>query len=98
MRMNRKLRNSPQRLAVVDVGGDLGGQLQALPHLLAQEAVAHEVAGLDAEGLALVALGLAQLRVVVAQRQPPEHDVARLVLHHVGVQRLGQRVLWRCCG
>ena len=38
-------------------------------------------------------LGLGQLRVVVAQRQAPEHHVARLVLHDVRVQRLGQRLL-----
>ena len=68
------------------------GSPMPLPDLLAEEAVAHEVAGVDAELLALVALGLGQLRVVVAQRQPTEHDVARLVLHHVRVERLAQRL------
>jgi hypothetical protein len=77
------------RLALLDVGRELLGQVQPLEDLLAEEAVAHQVAGLDAELLALVPLGLRQLRVVVAQCQPPEHDVARLVLHDVGVQRLG---------
>ena len=59
----------------------------------AEEAVAHQVAGLDGELLALVALRLRELRVVVAQREAAEGDVARLVLHDVGVHRRGERVL-----
>ena len=66
------------------------GSPSVRPHLLAEEAVAHPVAGVDAELLALVALGLGELRVVVAQRQPAEHHVPGLVLHHVGVERLGR--------
>jgi hypothetical protein len=50
-----------QHLAVVDVVGDLSGQAQARPDLLAEEAVAHPVAGPDAELLAFVALGLGEL-------------------------------------
>src|SRR5690348_18084196 len=41
-----------------------------LPHFFGEETVAHQVAGLDGELLALVALALRQVRVVVAQRQP----------------------------
>ena len=67
-------------------------QPEVLPHLLLVEAVAHVVAGLDHELLALVALGVGQLRVVLAQGEPAERDVARLVLHDVGVDRGAQRV------
>src|SRR5271170_7905160 len=52
----------PQRLAVLDVHADLGRELEALPDLLTEEAVPHEVAGLNAEVLPLGALRLAQLR------------------------------------
>jgi hypothetical protein len=75
---------------MLDVLGDLLGQPEALPHLLAQEPVPHAVAGLDAELLPLITLGLGELGVVVAQRQPAEHHVAGLVLHHVGVYRLAK--------
>jgi hypothetical protein len=70
----------------------LGVEAERAPDLLAEEAVAHEVAGLDAELLALLPLPVRELPVVVAQGQPPEGDVAGLVLHHVGVDRLGERV------
>ena len=83
----------PQRLAVLDVLADLGRELEALPDLLTKEAVPHQVAGLNAEVLPLGALGRAQLRVVVTQRQTPEHHVPRLVLHHIRVQRLRQGIL-----
>ena len=64
-----------------------------LPDLLAEEPVAHQVAALDDELLALVALLRGELRVVVPQREPAEGHVARLVLHHVGGDGLRQRVL-----
>ena len=57
-----------------------------------QEPIAHPVTGIGAELLAVVALGLGQLRVVVAQGEAPEHDVAGFVLHDVGVDRLSQRI------
>ena len=44
---------------VLDVLGGLVGQPERAPDLFAEEAVAHQVAGVDAELLALVALGLA---------------------------------------
>ena len=68
-------------------------QPERRPHLLGLEAVAHQVAGLDRELLALVALGLGELRVIVAQREAAEGHVPGLVLHHVGVDRRGERVL-----
>ena len=69
------------------------GRPERLPDLFGLETVAHQVAGFDGELLALVAFGLRELRVVVAQREAAERDVARLVLHHVRVDRRGQRVL-----
>ncbi len=51
-------------------------EAERLPHLHRIEAVAHQVAGFEQEFLALVALLLRQLRIVVAQRQAPEGDVA----------------------
>ena len=63
-----------------------------LPDLFAVEAVAHVVAGLDDELLALVPLGVGELRVVVAEREAAEGDVPRLVLHDVGVDRGGERI------
>ena len=51
------------------------------------------VAGLDHELLALRALAVGELWVEVAQREPPEGDVACLVLHHVGVDGGGQAIL-----
>src|SRR5262245_9149754 len=67
------------------------GQLQALgdvephplPYRLRAEAVAHQIAPLDHELLAVGPLGLGQLPVVVAQGEPPERHVPGLVLHHV---------------
>ncbi len=50
-------------------------------------------AGGDDEFLPLVALGIAELRVEVAQGEPAEGDVPRLVLHHIGVDRGRQGVL-----
>src|SRR5438046_2485786 len=47
---------------------------------------------LDRELLALVALGVAELRIVITQRQPPERDMARLVLHDIGIDRASQRI------
>jgi hypothetical protein len=47
------------------------------------------------EFLALVALGFGEPGVVVAQGQPAEGHVARLILHHVGVDGRGQRVFGR---
>ena len=70
----------------------LGRQAEPLPHLRLVEAVAHEIERLDHELLALVALGVGELRIVFAQRQAAERDVPRLVLHDVGVHRAGQRV------
>ena len=64
-----------------------------LPHLDRVEAVAHQVAGLEQELLALVALLLGQLRIVVAQREAAEGDVAGFVLHHIGVD-LRRRGFW----
>ena len=54
-------------LAVLDVLADLVREPDALPDLLAEEPVAHQVARVDAELLALVALGVGELRVEVAQ-------------------------------
>src|SRR5947199_115314 len=71
----------------------LDREADRLPHLLGEEAVAHQVAGLDREFFSLVAFRLRELRVVVTQREPPEGDVPRLVLHDVGVHRRGERVL-----
>ena len=68
------------------------GKVEVAPQLLGEEPVTHPVAGVDAELLALVALGVGELRVVVTQRQAAEHHVARLVLHHIGVERLAQRL------
>ena len=51
-----------------------------------------QVARLDAELLALVALGFGELRVVVAQREAAEGHVPGLVLHDVGVERSAERV------
>ena len=49
---------------VVDVlDAFLGRQAEPLPHLRLIEAVAHVVAGVDDELLALVALGIAELRI-----------------------------------
>jgi hypothetical protein len=50
---------------------------EALPHLRRIEAVAQVARALDDEILALAALGLGELRVVVAQREAPEGDMAR---------------------
>ena len=44
---------------------------QRLPDLVAEEPVAHQVAALDDEFLALVALAVGELRVEIAERQPP---------------------------
>ena len=86
----------PLALALVDVvDAVLGVVAEALPQLLRQKAVAHPVAGVGAELLAVVALGLGQLRVVVTKGQATEHDVACLVLHDIGVDRLAQRVARR---
>ena len=98
MRMKRNERNSRITLAVLDVLADLMREPEALPDLLAEEAVAHQVARVDAELLALVALGVGELRVVVAQREPAERHVAGLVLHHVRVDRAGRADRWRGCG
>ncbi len=57
-------------------GAFLGSRPERLPHLHRVEAVAHQVAGLEQEFLALVALLLGQLRIVVAQREAAEGDVA----------------------
>src|SRR5215472_10205137 len=71
----------------------LDGQSYPLPHLALVEPVAHVVTSLHHELLPLVALRLAELRVVVAQRETAEGYVARLVLHDVGVDGGGERVL-----
>ncbi len=63
-----------------------------LPHLLGEEAVAHQVAGLHHELLALVPFLVAELRVVIGESQPAEGHVARLVLHDIGVYRGRQRI------
>ena len=65
---------------------------ERLPDLLAAEPVAHQVAGLDHELLALVALLAGQVGVGVLQGHPPEGDVTGLVLHDVAQDLLGQRV------
>lgn len=49
------------------------------PHFFGHEAVAHEVHGFRTEFFQLVVLVLLQLRVVVAQREPPEGNVLRFV-------------------
>ena len=93
IRWNSSPRNIIWLSLVADVVDDLGRrQAQPLPHLLAEEPVPHEVAGLDGELLPLVPLGLGELGVVVPQRQPSEHDVPGLVLHHVGVDGSSERI------
>ena len=57
------------------------------------ETVPHVIAGLDQEFLALVALGLGQVRIIIAQGETTEGHMARLVFHDIGIDHLGQRVL-----
>ncbi len=57
------------------------------------EAIAHEVERLDRELLALGALGVGEVRIVLAQSHAAEGDVPRLVLHDVGIHRGGEVVL-----
>ncbi len=64
---------------------------EVLPYLKAADPVAHQVTTFDDEVLALAPLGLGDLVVVVAQREPPECDMPGLVLHHVGEDLLRQR-------
>ena len=64
-----------------------------LPQLDRVETVTHQVGRLEQEFLALVALLLRQLRIVVAQRQAAEGDVAGLVLHDVGIHLGAELVL-----
>jgi len=63
-----------------------------LPDLLGQEPVAHQVARVDDELLPLLPLFLRELGVVLAQREAAERHVTRLVLHHVRVEGLGERL------
>ena len=69
------------------------GQLEGFPYLLGEEPIPHPVARVDAELLPLVPLRLGELGVVVTQREPAEGHMAGLVLHHIGVDGLGQRLL-----
>src|SRR5581483_5099990 len=73
--------------ALVDVEAEVAVEL------LGQDAVPEEVGGLDDEVLALPALGLGQVPVGVLEGEEAEGHVAGLVLHDVGVERAGQRVL-----
>src|SRR5579859_7744215 len=66
--------------ALVDI------EAEPLPDLLGAEPAVHQVTALDEEVLALGALGLGQLGVVVAQREPAERHVPGLVLHDIGEQ------------
>ena len=77
---------------IEDFDAFIDGQPQPLPHLFLVEAVAHVPAGLDRELLSLGALGVGELRVIVAQSEAAEGDVARFVLHDIGVDRRGERV------
>ena len=61
----------------------LAGPAEVLGDLLADQAVAHELADLDDELLALALLALAHVVVEALERDDAEGDVARLVLHHV---------------
>ena len=61
---------------MLDVLRDFLREAEPLVDLFAQETVTHEVARRDAELLTLVALGLGELGVEVAQREPAEHHVA----------------------
>ena len=89
MRVKRKPRNIAACTSLCSTYSitSCAGSPMLRPDLLAEEAVAHEVARVDAELLAVVALGVGELRVVVAQREPAERHVARLVLHDVRVER-----------
>ena len=64
-----------------------------LPDLAGGEPVAHQVAALDDELLAVGPLGRGQLLVVIPQRQPAERHVPGLVLHDVGEQLRDQGVV-----
>ena len=64
---------------------------EVLPYLDLVEASAHEVASLDHELFALVALDVRELGVDLAEREPAKGDMARLVLHHVRVHGRHQR-------
>ena len=70
----------------------LGIEPEIGPQLDLVEAVAHVIAGFDHELLALGALGVGEFRIVVAQRDAAEGDVARFVLHHIRIDRGGQRM------
>ena len=64
---------------------------EVLPQLALLEPVAHVIAGLDQKLLALVAFGLGQVRIILAERQAAKGDVARLVLHDIGIDRGSER-------
>jgi hypothetical protein len=61
--------------------------------LLADQAVAHQLADLDHEVLALAALLLGHVVVVALEGDHAEGHVARLVLHHVPEDLLDERLL-----
>ena len=84
-----------QRRRVDPLGTRLDVEAEGLENLLAAEPVAHQVAGVHDELFTLVPLGFGQRGVVVLQRDSAEGDVPGLVLHDVGQQLLGQRVLRR---
>jgi hypothetical protein len=71
----------------------LNRQAKLLPNLPLIKPVAHVPARGDNEIFAFLTLGLAELRVEVAQSEPAERDVPRLVLHHIGVDRSRERIL-----
>ena len=79
MRLNRRARNFvvASALIVERLEALLDVEAGRFPGLDRLEPVAHQVAGLDQEFLALVALLLGQLRIVVAQGEAAEGDVAR---------------------
>ena len=63
----------------------LNRQAQGFPHFFGTKAVAHQVARFDRKLFALIALRLCELRIVVAQREAPEGDVPRFILHHISI-------------
>src|SRR6185369_17558492 len=68
----------------------IGAQSEIVPDLFAHKTVSHEIIRLNRELFAFISFLLGQLRIVVAQREPAERDVARFVLHNVCRQRLSK--------
>ncbi len=63
-----------------------------LPGVDRLQPIAHQVARIDQELLASIALDVRELRIIFAKRQAPERDMARLVLHDIGVDLRRQPV------